>query len=51
MQAERLIEKRVDVLHIDNTDVERFWPLVNFMVAESLKYSGALTVLTMLKIL
>ena len=40
MQAERLIEKRVDVLHIHNTDVERFWPLVNFMVAESLKYSG-----------
>ena len=40
MQAERLIEKRVDVLHIHNHDVERFWPLVNFMIAEALKYSG-----------
>ena len=40
MQAEKLIEKRVDVLHINSSDVERFWPLVNFMIAEALKYSG-----------
>ena len=40
MQAEKLIEKRVDVLHIQSKDIERFWSLVHFMIAESLKYSG-----------
>jgi len=41
MQAEKqLIEKKVSVLTIVAKDVERFWSLVHFMIAESLKYSG-----------
>jgi len=41
MQAEKqLIEKKVSVLPIVAKDVERFWSLVHFMIAESLKYSG-----------
>lgn len=40
MQAEKLIKKRVDVLAVMAKDVERFWPLVHFMIAEALKYSG-----------
>jgi len=41
MQAEKqLIEKKVNVLSIIAKDVERFWSLVHFMIAESLKYSG-----------
>ena len=40
MQAEKLIDKRVNVLHIQSKDIERFWSLVHFMIAESLKYSG-----------
>jgi len=40
MQVEKLIEKRVEVLSILARDTEKFWPLVHFMIAEALKYSG-----------
>ena len=42
MQAEKLqhIDKKVSVLAIQPNDVERVWPLVHFLIAEALKFSG-----------
>lgn len=42
MQAEKLeqIEKKVSVLPIKPADVDKCWPLVHFLIAEALKYSG-----------
>ena len=42
MQAEKLeqIEKKVSVLPIKPVDVDKCWPLVHFLIAEALKYSG-----------
>ena len=34
------IKPLVSVLAIEPKDVERFWPLAQFMVAEALKFSG-----------
>ena len=31
---------QVNVVAVTPTDVEKFWPLSEFMVAEALKYSG-----------
>jgi len=42
MQAEKLqhIDKKVFVLAIQPNEVERVWPLVHFLIAEALKFSG-----------
>ena len=40
MLAKKLIDKKIDVLSVLAIDIEKFWPLVHFMIAESLKYSG-----------
>jgi len=36
----RKIKPLVSVLTIEPKDIERFWPLAQFMVTEALKYSG-----------
>ena len=42
MQARKHIniEKKVDVLFVDPKRVEEYWPLVQFMLREGLKYDG-----------
>ena len=42
MQAEKLhnIEKKVSVLPIKPTEIEKCWSLVHFLIAEALKFSG-----------
>ena len=39
-QTKKKIKPLVNVLSIEPKDVERFWPLAEFMVTEALKYSG-----------
>ena len=34
------IKKEVNILYIDPTDLPRYWSLVQFMLAEGLKYDG-----------
>ncbi len=40
MQAEKTIKANVDVLCIKPQEVDTFWPLVEFLVSEALKFSG-----------
>ena len=42
MQAEKLhnIEKKVSVLPVKSTEIEKCWSLVHFLIAEALKFSG-----------
>jgi len=41
MQAKQIkIAKEVNVLHIDPADLKRYWPLVEFMLVEGLKFDG-----------
>jgi len=41
MQAKQInIKKEVNVLHIDNNSLEKYWTLVEFMLKEGLKYDG-----------
>ena len=39
-QRKKKIKPLVNVLSIQPKDVERFWPLSEFMIKEALKYSG-----------
>ena len=39
-QTKKKIKPLVNVLSIEPKDVERFWPLAEFMIKEALKYSG-----------
>ena len=38
--AQKRIKPLVNVLPIEPKDIDRFWPLMEFMIAEALKYSG-----------
>ena len=41
MEAKKIkIEKQVDVLQIFSPAVVEYWPLVDFMLREGLKYDG-----------
>jgi len=41
MPVEKLIRKpKIDILPIEPKDVEKYWPLADFMVREALRYSG-----------
>ena len=40
MKANKKIKTLVSVLPLEPKDIEPFWPLAEFMVAEALKYSG-----------
>ena len=41
MQAKQIkIKKEVNVLHIDNNSLKKYWTLVEFMLKEGLKYDG-----------
>lgn len=40
MQVEKIIKAEVDVLCIKPKEVDTFWPLVEFLVSEALKFSG-----------
>lgn len=40
MQAEKITKTDIEILSIRREDVKEFWPLVHFMVAEALNYSG-----------
>jgi hypothetical protein len=40
MQAEKIINKGVEVIPISPNQVEEIWGLVHFMIAESIQYSG-----------
>ncbi len=40
MQVEKTIKPEVDVLCIKPKEVDTFWPLVEFLIAEALKFSG-----------
>lgn len=40
MQAEKITKAEIECLFIKPSEVETFWPLVEFFVAEALKYSG-----------
>jgi|TARA_E500000318_G_scaffold111261_1_gene129132 hypothetical protein len=39
-QQQKKIKPLVSILPLEPKDIERFWPLAEFMVAESLAYSG-----------
>jgi len=43
MQVEKIIKKSVEVLAIKQEDVEKFWPLCQFMIIEALQYNGRKT--------
>ena len=50
MQAKQInIAKEVNVLHIDSNELNKYWPLVEFMLAEGLKYDGNPMSITHLK--
>ena len=38
--AQKLIKPLVSILPIEPKDIDRFWPLMEFMVAEALAFSG-----------
>ena len=38
--AHKKIKPLVSVIPIEPKDIERFWPLIEFMVAEALAFSG-----------
>ena len=40
MQAEKIIKVEIECLFIKPSEIETFWPLVEFFIAEALKYSG-----------
>lgn len=40
MQAEKITKAEIECLFIKPSEVETFWPLVEFFIAEALKYSG-----------
>jgi len=40
MQVEKTIKANVEVLTIKPTEIDTFWPLVEFLIAEALKFSG-----------
>ena len=41
MEAKKIkIEKQVDVLQIYSSAIDEYWPLVDFMLREGLKYDG-----------
>ncbi len=41
MRAKQIkIKKEVNVLHIDNNSLKKYWTLVEFMLKEGLKYDG-----------
>ena len=39
-QTRKKIKPLVQVISVEPKDIERFWPLAEFMVGEALKYSG-----------
>ena len=39
-QTRKKIKPLVQVISVEPKDIERFWPLAEFMVSEALKYSG-----------
>ena len=40
MEASKKINLGVEVLPIDSSRIEEYWPLVHFLIAEALVYSG-----------
>ena len=40
MQAEKITKAEIECLFIKPSEVETFWPLVEFFIAQALKYSG-----------
>ena len=40
MQVEKTTKANVEVLTIKPTEIDTFWPLVEFLIAEALKFSG-----------
>ena len=41
MEAKKIkIEKQVDVLQVYSSVIDEYWPLVDFMLREGLKYDG-----------
>ena len=41
MQLNKIkIEKQVDVLELFSSSIDEYWPLVDFMLREGLKYDG-----------
>ena len=40
MEASKKINSNIEVLQIASSQVEQFWPLVHFLIAEALVYSG-----------
>jgi len=40
MQVEKLIKPNVEILPIEPQNIDKYWPLADFMVREALRYSG-----------